>query len=177
MHCRRNCHSQPDMVIIVYCVLSVHLNAVKLRGGLWNALYITPIPLTSIQLELGIEMERQKAFSWLIPYCGRSLLFHFPTFFAFFHSWGWLWSENQPDREPPAKPLTWGTRMNLSSPAGEGRVCLVEHLPLSSEGLGICVCKGETNIFCSNLFPFNDRERKGSLSPVKRAGPAVDLVP
>lgn len=73
--------------------------------------------------------------------------------------------------------------MNLSecSPAGEEGVCLVDQLVLSSERLGICVCKEEgalgTNIFCSNLFAFNDGERKGSLSPVKKAGPAVDLVP
>ena len=73
--------------------------------------------------------------------------------------------------------------MNLSecSPAGEGGVCLVERLALSTGGLGICVCKGEgalgTNIFCSNLFPFNDGERNGSLSLVKKAGPAVALVP
>lgn len=171
------------MDTVVYYALSVHLNAIKLRASLWNALYITPIPLTSIHLELGMERERQKALSWLIPYCRRSLLFHFPTFFAFFRSQGWVWSENQTDCESAAKPWAWGTGMNLSkcSPAGGGGVCLVKHLTLSTEGLGSCVCKGEgalwTKVFCSNLLPFNDGERNSSLSPVKKAGPAVDLVP
>jgi len=57
----------------------------------------------------------------------------------------------------------------------------VEHLTPSTEGLRTCGCKGEgalgRNIFCSNLFSFSDREKKGSLSLVKKAGPAVDLVP
>jgi len=100
----RNRHSQLERVIVVYCVLSVHLSAVKLRASLRNALYTTSISLRSIQLELGMERERQKALSWLIPYCRRSLLFHFPTFFAFFCSWGLVWSENLPDQEPSAKP-------------------------------------------------------------------------
>lgn len=34
-----------------------------------------------------------------------------------------------------------------------------------------------TNTLCLTLFPFRDGERKGSLSLVKRSGPAADLVP
>lgn len=58
-------------------------------------------------------------------------------------------------------------------------VCLVQHLSLCTKGLRICVCKegtSRTDILWSNLFLFSGGGRKSSLTLVKVAGPAVDLV-
>lgn len=180
-HRRRDCHSPWGAVIIVYCALIINLNAVKLnepvKCTVYNS-YPSDVP------PAGVRHGKEKKESPPLTHLLLEITFvPFPHILCIPLQLG-LGLEPAPARlraSCKATGLRHKDKPQQIFTCRRWGVCLVQHLSFCTKGLRICVCKGEgtweTNILCSNFFPFSGEGRKSSLTLVKMAGPAVDLVP